>query len=463
MCGFLLHLIPYSLLLFHAGAGQESVQLLNLYIAMPEVHQTASSHSGLPIAVSVSSGDLHEVSSSVLMAETWLRTHVLAHYPATRVTTIVVGNTVLCQKGQEHKLSLVLPSLKNIHHSLTRWGLERDIKVSAAFSSGCLHPESTYFNGDFAKKFTKPLLEFLHVTNSTYSLNPPPKFSPLPAETMSLVSSHSECMKKLGLFELNKVNVIVNTPKEINPMGRKLSSLNPALFDPFPARPNPLPKTADSPLQSSVGFSVPANVAKPPHSPQAQIASPPQISPPLVQIASPPQIASPLAQIVSPPHLSPPVAQVASPPHSSLSSAPGKPPVFEPASPPFGFTLPPCDPTYHPGAPSPHIGMIHKLWCVAKPNVPSDTLQAAMDYACGDGGADCNDILPHGNCYNPDNVVAHASYAFNSYWQKHKRTGGTCDFGGTAMLIANDPSKLFPCIYCLMVHLQFQHFESNYY
>ncbi|KAM6564181.1 hypothetical protein CsatB_024179 [Cannabis sativa] len=400
------------------GAGQESVQLLNLYISTPEAPKTVSSHPSLPIAASVSSGDLHGVSSSVLMAESWLRDHVLAYYPANRFTTIVVGSTIMCQKGQEHKLSLLLPSLKNIHHSLTRWGLEKDIKVSAVFSSACLAPESTYFNGEFAQRFTKPLLEFLQNTNSTYSLHPSfPKFAPLPAETATLVSSHSKCMKKLGLFELNKVNVIVNN-NPTKPMSRKLSSLNPDALDPLPVRPNPLPKVA---------YSAPSNAAKPPQSSEPQIASPPQMMSP------------PLAQLVSPPHYPFSYAPESSPVFEPAAS----PPAFESASPPFGFTLPPCDPSpYHPGAPSPHIGMVHKLWCVAKPNVPADTLQAAMDYACGEGGADCNEIMPQGNCYNPDTVVAHASYAFNSYWQKHKRTGGTCSFGGTAMLINNDPSFL---------------------
>ncbi|KAL5099074.1 hypothetical protein RYX36_003401, partial [Vicia faba] len=44
-------------------------------------------------------------------------------------------------------------------------------------------------------------------------------------------------------------------------------------------------------------------------------------------------------------------------------------------------------------------------------------------------------IDSQGNCFYPDNLVAHASYAFTSYWQKHKRNGGTYDFRGTAMLI----------------------------
>ncbi|KAF3440831.1 hypothetical protein FNV43_RR19117 [Rhamnella rubrinervis] len=385
-----------------AGAGQESINLLNLYDTTSEVLR-ASSRTGLPIAVSVSNEDLNDVSSSVLMTETWLRTHVLPHYPASQITTIVVGNSILCLKDQEHKLGLVLPSLKNIHHSLTRWGLEKDIKVSAAFSSSCLRPYSTSYREDFSEKFIRPLLEFLHGINSSYFVNPLSKSTPLPDEAMSLVSSHTKCMKKLGFFELNKINV------------------------PIPSKANHITKIAGSPLHSSVGYSVPANVAKHPHPPLSQVASPPQETPPLAQVVSP----SPLAQMVSPPLI-------------SFPSAPEIPPVFDPATPPFGFTLPPCNPSYPiaPVGPAPGIGVVQKLWCVAKPSVPAETLQEAIDYACGEGGADCDEIRPHGNCYSPDTVVAHASYAFNSYWQKNKRNGGSCSFGGTAMLINNDPSFL---------------------
>ncbi|KAK9085401.1 hypothetical protein Sjap_025812 [Stephania japonica] len=55
-------------------------------------------------------------------------------------------------------------------------------------------------------------------------------------------------------------------------------------------------------------------------------------------------------------------------------------------------------------------------WCVARPSVPFETLQEAMDYACGEGGADCEQIRSDGSCYFPDNVFSHSSFAFNSYW-----------------------------------------------
>nr|XP_011461969.1 PREDICTED: uncharacterized protein LOC105350758 [Fragaria vesca subsp. vesca] len=284
--------------LMFLGARQESAQVLTLFATSHEVLQGSS----LPVAVSVR--ELSEVSTSVLMAETWLRTHVLAHYPSIPITTILVGDTILCSE-HDNNLSLVLPSLKNIHHSLTRWGLEKDIKVSAALSSGCLDQSS--------ERFVRPILEFLQATNSTYSVNPPPKVSPFSHETLRLVSSHSETLKKLGFLGLRNINVIVTNQKEAKPRTRKLSSI-----------PNPQLITSDPPLHSSVGFSVPANVAKNPQPPQAEMASP-----------SPTQT-------------------------TSLPMSP----VYHQASPaPFAYKMPPCR------APAPEFSPVHKLWCVAKPTV----------------------------------------------------------------------------------------------
>ncbi|PQQ15336.1 proline-rich receptor-like protein kinase PERK2 [Prunus yedoensis var. nudiflora] len=62
-----------------------------------------------------------------------------------------------------------------------------------------------------------------------------------------------------------------------------------------------------------------------------------------------------------------------------------------------------------------------------------------MNYACG-SGADCGPILPSGPCFEPNSLFAHASFAFNSFWQRTKVAGGTCEFGGTGMLVTVDPS-----------------------
>ena len=79
-------------------------------------------------------------------------------------------------------------------------------------------------------------------------------------------------------------------------------------------------------------------------------------------------------------------------------------------------------------------------WCVASQSASSIALQVALDYACGYGGAECSAIQPGGSCYNPNSVRDHASYAFNSYYQKNP-IPNSCNFGGTAMTTSTNPSK----------------------
>ncbi|KAM0851992.1 hypothetical protein ACQ4PT_052062 [Festuca glaucescens] len=77
-------------------------------------------------------------------------------------------------------------------------------------------------------------------------------------------------------------------------------------------------------------------------------------------------------------------------------------------------------------------------WCVASPSAGAAALQVALDYACGQG-ADCSPIQTGGSCADPDTVRDHASYAFNSYYQKNP-VQTSCDFAGAAILTSTDPS-----------------------
>ncbi|XP_073007579.1 PLASMODESMATA CALLOSE-BINDING PROTEIN 1-like isoform X2 [Typha latifolia] len=80
------------------------------------------------------------------------------------------------------------------------------------------------------------------------------------------------------------------------------------------------------------------------------------------------------------------------------------------------------------------------MWCIARGGGSAAALQAALDYACGPGGADCAPIQPSGLCYLPDTLSAHASYAFNSYFQRSNAAPGACDFAGAATVTVSDPS-----------------------
>ncbi|KAG4398790.1 hypothetical protein GLYMA_08G112100v4 [Glycine max] len=84
-------------------------------------------------------------------------------------------------------------------------------------------------------------------------------------------------------------------------------------------------------------------------------------------------------------------------------------------------------------------------WCVARSDASSDALQTALDYACGAGG-DCLPLQPDGLCFLPNTIQAHASYAFNSYYQRRTRAPGSCDFAATATIATSDPSY-GSCVY----------------
>jgi hypothetical protein len=82
---------------------------------------------------------------------------------------------------------------------------------------------------------------------------------------------------------------------------------------------------------------------------------------------------------------------------------------------------------------------VEGTWCVARSDASTQALQTALDYACA-SGADCTPILSSGLCFLPNTIQAHASYAFNSYFQRKAMAPGSCDFSGTASASKSDPS-----------------------
>ncbi|XP_074592397.1 uncharacterized protein LOC141848237 [Curcuma longa] len=180
---------------------------------------------------------------------------------------------------------------------------------------------------------------------------------------------------------------------------------------------------------------------------------PPEFTnPPEFPVPSPPEDVPnprPPAYEPNPPIVFPsPTGFVPSPPPPSYV-VPGTPGfVPSPQSPSYVFPSPPefvpgtpifLPPVVYPSPVTPPPASELGRWCVAKPTVPDPIIEEAMNYACG-SGADCDSIQPSGPCFEPNTMIGHASFAFNSFWQRTKVAGGTCDFGGTAMMITKDPS-----------------------
>ncbi|XP_021716712.1 circumsporozoite protein-like isoform X2 [Chenopodium quinoa] len=238
---------------------------------------------------------------------------------------------------------------------------------------------------------------------------------------------------------------------------------------PFCVYPPPNPQTPSTTIPSPVDYNPTPPSSPPPSSPTNVLPSPttPDLSPsPPSIISGPPEnepnppnyepsppsrgdIPSPSSgNIPSPPSSgdipSPSSGDIPTPPQnvpSPIGFEPS-PPVFEPSPPVFEPPVvypPPTVLPSPPGGGGGH-GSGGGVWCVAKPSVPDPIIQEAMNYACG-SGADCGPIQPNGQCYHPNTLLAHASYAFNSYWQRTKVAGATCSFGGTAILVTVNPSS----------------------
>ena len=87
-----------------------------------------------------------------------------------------------------------------------------------------------------------------------------------------------------------------------------------------------------------------------------------------------------------------------------------------------------------------NVTSLNGTWCIASSTTSEMDLQNALDWARGPGNVDCSAIQPCQPCFEPDNVVSHASFAFNSYYQQNGATDIACSFGGTGIKVNENPS-----------------------
>ncbi|XP_078429029.1 O-Glycosyl hydrolases family 17 protein [Wolffia australiana] len=83
---------------------------------------------------------------------------------------------------------------------------------------------------------------------------------------------------------------------------------------------------------------------------------------------------------------------------------------------------------------------LNGTWCVASSNATELELQSALDWACGSGNVDCAAIQPSQPCFQPDNLLSHASFALNSYFQQNGAKDVACNFGGIGLKTTKNPS-----------------------
>ncbi|KAJ1425550.1 X8 domain [Sesbania bispinosa] len=229
------------------------------------------------------------------------------------------------------------------------------------------------------------------------------------------------------LFPLSRRETLSKSHKR-----RTLDDINNPTNTVFPTNPAssiPIITPPDTPTIITVPSTNPVTIS--PTNPAAMPVTVPGTTPTPLTPTNPANSPVPVTNpATTPPTV--PGAQPVTNPATSYPPPSGNVPVINPQPPPTNTNAPPS--------------MQGQSWCVAKTGAPQASLQAALDYACGMGGVDCSQIQQGGSCYSPVTLQNHASYAFNSYYQKNPAPT-SCDFGGTATLVNTNPSSgscIFP-------------------
>lgn len=79
------------------------------------------------------------------------------------------------------------------------------------------------------------------------------------------------------------------------------------------------------------------------------------------------------------------------------------------------------------------------VWCLVKDGADVYDVQSALNWTCA--RINCGPTNVGGSCYIPNTIWAHASWAFNAYYNSMNGAQDSCNFSGTAYVSSSDPSK----------------------
>ncbi|XP_039791555.1 glucan endo-1,3-beta-glucosidase 10-like isoform X2 [Panicum virgatum] len=425
---------------------QQGITQVKLYDADPTVLR-ALANTGIKVVVALPNEQLAAAASRASYALLWVRRNVAAYYPATQIQGIAVGNEVFATA--KNVTAQLVPAMVNVHAALARLNLDKSVKVSSPIALVALatsYPSSAgAFREDLAQPVMKPMLDFLAQTGSYLMVNAYPFFAYSGnARDISLdyalfrpndgVLDTGNGLKYYSLLDAqldavfaavsrlgnyNGVRVVVSetgwpSKGDANEVGA--SAANAAAYNGNLAR-RVLSGNAGTPLRPDADidvylFALFNENQKPGPTSERNYG-----------------VFYPNQQKVYDVEFVLGGGGAAGGGSQGGGGGLGWQENGGPTSgnPPSGVKV-----------------TTGEAWCVANAMVGEQRLQAALNYACGEGGADCKAIQPGAACFEPNTMVAHASYAFNDYYQRKGRSIGTCDFAGAAYVV-NQAPKVGKC------------------
>ena len=398
---------------------RQSINNIRLYDADPAMLK-ALSRTGIEVMITLPNTQLLSVGESNVSATSWVQANVLPYLPFTNITSICVGTEVLT--SYTNAALVLVPAMKFLHSALSSSNLTNNIKVSTSHDPSLIldsfPPSQAYFNKTFGAPIIQPLLDFLSQTSSFFMLN---------------IFSYDIYRSSNGIILLDYAllnpitpdNVVVDTNTLYQYRNLFDAVIDAVFFALVKMNHTDIPVVVsatgwpssgeqdsdpDATLDnaSTYNSNLIAHILNNPGTPKRRNVS---INTFLFEL------------FVEDTRVGPSTDK-----NYGLFNASTMGPVYL-------LKLSNSGPLLANDTAS-------KLYCVAKGGKDvEDALQIALDWACGVGRANCSAIQPGQLCYEPDNVRAHASFAFDSFYQNNGRSQGSCDFNGLATISTTNPSK----------------------
>ncbi|XP_052486921.1 glucan endo-1,3-beta-glucosidase 13 isoform X4 [Gossypium raimondii] len=426
-----------------------NIQYLRIYNYRPEVLR-AFSNTGIELMVGVPNADLSQFQSQPYV-DSWLRTSILPYREATKITHITVGVEVT--NSPDNAANLVVRAMRNVVSALKSANLQGKIKVSTPLSFGVLSksypPSEGAFNSGY-EYVLRPLLDFLEENQSPFMVNLYPFYA---IEDSSLDAVLFKSPSPIFVDQNTGLSYKNIFDAQLDAVFYAIANLNfRTTRNTFDAQPDTVHFTlADTDLiisdiiAAETGW--PTRGSRRPHA-STHNAKTYNYSASLDSVDDYANIDN--AQTYNTNLISHVMGGSGTPARpganldvyifSLFNENLKQGPETERN---FGLFYPDMTSVYNLVFPGKGTG---RSWCVASRQASNSALQNALDWACGPGKADCSALQPDQQCFEPNNLVSHASFAFNNYYQKNGLTDQACRFGGTGIVVYNDPSY-GNCIY----------------
>ncbi|XP_023516959.1 glucan endo-1,3-beta-glucosidase 13-like [Cucurbita pepo subsp. pepo] len=394
-----------------------NIKYLRIYDSNIQVLK-AFANTGVELMIGIPNSDLLSFAQFQSNVDSWLKNSILPYYPASKITYITVGAEVT--ESPNNVSALVVPAMKNVLTGLRKAGLHKKIKVSSTHSLGVLSrsfpPSAGAFSSNYAF-FLKPLLEFLADNQSPFMINIYPYYA--------YRESPSNVSLDYALFESSSEVIDPNT-------GLLYTNMFDAQIDALYFALMALNFRTIRVMVTETGWPSKGSPKETSATPDnAQTYNTNLIRHVINNTGTPARPGEELDVYIF-----------------SLFNENRKPGLDSERN--WGLFYPDQTSVYNldftgKGAvdmstQANSTSSNRTAWCIASSKASDMDLQNALDWACGSGNVDCTAIQPSQPCFEPDTLVSHASYAFNSYFQQNGATDVACGFGGNGVKVNKDPS-----------------------